>query len=161
MKYSWGHGKPVDQPWNTSFSFNPSNPIKLPPGTVNHPTALPHPDFIEIAVFEAPREGIFMFSLTASMVELREPRAILSPSLVPSPYVQVNVFLHSYIMDNYYSGQSLVVEQGRAATMNKNKKMKIGDYEKLYLNQLLKDGISEIRNTVNLGDLTLCVIGFY
>ena len=59
------------------------------------------------------------------------------------------------------SGQSLVVEQGRAATMNKNKKMKIGDYEKLYLNQLLKDGISEIRNTVNLGDLTLCVIGFY
>ena len=58
------------------------------------------------------------------------------------------------------SGQSLVVEQGRAATIN-NKKMKKGDYEKLYLNQHLKNGISEIRNTVNLGDITLCVIGFY
>ena len=59
------------------------------------------------------------------------------------------------------SGQSLVVKQGRAATMNKNKKMKKGDYEKLYLNQHLNDGISEIRNIVNLGDITLCVIGFY
>jgi len=59
------------------------------------------------------------------------------------------------------SGQSLVVEQGRAATMNKNKAMKKGDYEKLYLSQHLKNGISEIRNTVNLGDITLCVLGFY
>ena len=96
MKYSWGHGKPVDPPWNTTFSFNPSTLIKLPPGTPNHPTALPHPDFIEIAVFEAPREGIFMFSLTASMVELREPMVTLSPSLVPSPYAQVNLFLKQF-----------------------------------------------------------------
>ena len=59
------------------------------------------------------------------------------------------------------SGQSLVVEQGRAATMNKNKKMKKGDCEKIYLNQHLKDGISEFRKTVNLGDITLCIIGFY
>ena len=55
------------------------------------------------------------------------------------------------------SGQSLVVEHGRVATMSVQMSMQKGEYIKLYLNQHLKDTISEIRNTVNLGDITICV----
>ena len=55
------------------------------------------------------------------------------------------------------SGQSLVVEHGRVATMSVKMFMQKGEYIKLYLNQHLKDSISEIRNTVNLGDITICV----
>ena len=89
---SWGHGKPFDLPWNTTFNFSPAIPIKLPPGVQNLLTPLPHPDFIVVAVFRAPREATFTFSLTASMVQLKEPTVTLLPS-VPSPYVQVIFFL--------------------------------------------------------------------
>ena len=55
------------------------------------------------------------------------------------------------------SGQSLVIEHGRVGTMSVKIFMQKGEYIKLYLNQHLKDSISEIRNTVNLGDITICV----
>ena len=55
------------------------------------------------------------------------------------------------------SDQSLVVEHGRVVTMSVKMFMQKGEYIKLYLNQHLKDSISEIRNTVNLGDITICV----
>ena len=54
------------------------------------------------------------------------------------------------------NGQSLVVEHGKVATMSVEMFMQKGEYIKLYLNQHLKDSISEIRNTVNLGDITIC-----
>ena len=55
----------------------------------------------------------------------------------------------------------MVVEHGRVSTMNVQIYMSKGEAIKLYLNQHLKDSISEIQNTVNMGDVTLCIGSSY